>query len=144
MTTPSKSIGQLSRETGVKVPTIRFYEQIGLLKEPERTLSNRRVYGPHASRRLGFIRHARGLGFAIDDIRVLLDLADRPQVSCEEANCLAQAQLAATDRKIRQLTALRDELRRVATACAGGPSADCAVIEALTEATARPATANQA
>lgn len=127
------SIGRLSRETGVKIPTIRFYEQIGLLKAPDRTASNRRLYGADASKRLGFIRHARELGFAVNDIRLLLGLADRPQTPCDEANRLAAEQLAATERKITRLTALRDELRRVANACGGGPAAYCGVIEALAD-----------
>ncbi|NJO54658.1 MAG: MerR family transcriptional regulator, partial [Bacteroidales bacterium] len=68
----SMSIGELSRQTGVKVPTIRFYEEIGLLPPPPRTASNRRVYGTDAVQRLSFIRHARELGFEVEAIRALL------------------------------------------------------------------------
>ncbi len=66
------SIGVFSRETGVKVTTIRFYEQIGLLPSPSRTDSNGRTYGPDDLKWLRFIRHARELGFEVDAIRQLL------------------------------------------------------------------------
>lgn len=83
---PLRTIGRLSAETGVKVPTIRFYEQIGLMKEAPRTASDRRLYDGAATRRLAFIRHARQLGFEIDDIRALLALSDEPDRPCTEVN----------------------------------------------------------
>lgn len=72
----SLPIGALSQQTGVKVPTIRYYEGVGLLPAPDRTESNRRTYGPDAVSRLRFIRHARELGFEVDAIRQLPALAD--------------------------------------------------------------------
>lgn len=131
MTGEQRSIGKLSKETGVKVPTIRFYEQIGLLPPARRTEGDWRLYGDDARRRLDFIRHARDLGFSIDDIRGLLAVAAHPEAPCEDADTITRAQLAAVDRKIDQLTGLRDELRRMAGACAGGPAAECRIIEAL-------------
>ena len=71
----SVSIGALSSETGVKIPTIRYYESIGLLDAADRSASNRRLYGPDDTRRLRFIRHARELGFEVEAIRQLLALA---------------------------------------------------------------------
>ena len=68
------SIGKLSAATGVKVPTIRYYESIGLLPEPERSTGNQRLYGRKQQERLAFIRHARDLGFPLDSIRELLSL----------------------------------------------------------------------
>ena len=82
------SIGVLSREAGVKVPTIRFYEQIGLLGTAERTTSNRRVYDHKSLKRLRFIRHARELGFPVDQVRQLLDLADHTDRSCAEVDAI--------------------------------------------------------
>ncbi|MGH6967206.1 MAG: MerR family transcriptional regulator [Phenylobacterium sp.] len=125
------SIGKLARLADVKIPTIRFYEQIGLLPEPDRTESARRVYGEAAVRRLAFIRHARQLGFSVDAIRSLLALTDDPDRSCEEANALAAAQLADVEQKITRLEALRGELRRMAAAGCQGRAGDCRVIEAL-------------
>lgn len=130
-TTGLRSIGKLSAETGVKVPTIRFYEKIGLLPEPPRTESDRRLYDDAARRRLGFIRHARQLGFDIEDIRALLSLSDDPNRPCAEANRIAANQLAAVEARIASLQALRTELGRMQAACAGGRVSDCRVIEVL-------------
>lgn len=128
------SIGKLAQAADVKVPTIRFYEQIGLLPEPDRTDSDRRVYGEATVGRLSFIKHARELGFPIDAIRTLLDLADHPEQPCQDANALAQEQLAAVEEKIAQLEALRAELKRMVSAgCDGGVAGDCRVIEALAD-----------
>jgi DNA-binding transcriptional MerR regulator len=115
-------IGEVSKLTHTKVPTIRFYEQIGLLVSAPRTDSGRRTYSSRDLRRLSFIRHARSLGFSIDDIRALLEVNDRPE---EQRNAIEE--------KIKSLTKLRGELRRIEAACAGGVSMDCRVIEALAD-----------
>ncbi|TAJ71822.1 MAG: MerR family transcriptional regulator [Phenylobacterium sp.] len=127
------SIGKLARLTDVKIPTIRFYEQIGLLPEPDRTESERRVYGDAAVRRLSFIKHARQLGFSVEAIRALLALTDDPDRPCEEANALAAEQLAEVEEKISRLTALRAELQRMVAAGCHGRAGDCRVIEALSD-----------
>ncbi|MDO8410955.1 MAG: helix-turn-helix domain-containing protein [Phenylobacterium sp.] len=129
----SLTIGKLAAAADVKVPTIRFYEQIGLLPEPVRTVSDRRAYDPAAVRRLAFIKHARQLGFPIEAIRTLLDLADHPERSCEDANSLAQEQLTTVETKIAQLEALRSELRRMVAAGCQGIAGDCRVIETLAD-----------
>jgi len=130
---PALTIGKLAKATDVKVPTIRFYEQIGLLPEPDRTESERRVYGEAAVRRLSFVKHARQLGFSIEAIRSLLALSDQPDRSCEEANLLAAEQLADVESKISRLEALREELRRMVAAACHGRAGDCRVIEVLSD-----------
>ena len=125
------SIGALAKATDVKVTTIRFYEQIGLLPEPSRAPNDRRIYNDETLKRLAFIKHARQLGFAVDAIRTLLDLSDNPAQPCEQANRLAAQQLAAVDSKIVRLQALRGELQRVVAAACHGQIADCRVIEVL-------------
>lgn len=127
------SIGKLAKTADVKVPTIRFYEQIGLLPEPIRTNSGRRIYDEAAIQRLAFIKHARQLGFPIEAIRTLLDLADHPDRACDGANALAQEQLTAVEMKIAQLDALRTELQRMVNAGCRGAAGDCRVIEALAD-----------
>lgn len=124
-------IGELAKASGVKVPTIRFYEQIGLLRIPQRTESQRRIYDGESVKRLAFIKHARQLGFAIEAIRTLLDLSDQPERVCDDANALAQEQLTAVEGKIAQLKLLRDELARMVDASCRGPAAECRVIEVL-------------
>lgn len=133
-----RSIGDLARETGVKVPTIRFYEQIGLMPEARRTDGAWRVYDSAAFDRLRFIKHARDLGFAVDDVRALLALAAEPDRPCGRADEIARTQLAAVDRKIAQLRRLKGELQRMVDVCAGDAAADCRVIEALTDGAAGP------
>jgi DNA-binding transcriptional MerR regulator len=125
------SIGALAKATDVKVTTIRFYEQIGLLPEPHRAANDRRVYDQKTLSRLAFIKHARQLGFGVDAIRTLLQLSDDPNQPCEQANVLAAEQLAAVDSKIERLQALRGELQRVVSAACHGQVSECRVIEVL-------------
>lgn len=126
-----RSIGSLAKATGVKVPTIRFYEQIGLLPAPQRTPSDRRVYGEAAVGRLAFIKHARQLGFPVEAIRDLLRLSDSPEQPCETANALAAEQLSAVRAKIAQLQVLERELQQMVDAACIGEVTNCRVIEAL-------------
>lgn len=126
-------IGRLSAQSGVKIPNIRYYEQIGLLRAPLRTAGNRRIYDESALRRLKFIRHARELGFAVGAIRQLLDMSDEPSRSCHEADSLAQAHLADIMNKISRLEALGEELRRMIEGCAQDRIGDCRVIEVLAD-----------
>ena len=125
------TIGKLGEAAGVKVPTIRYYEQIGLLPEAERSAGNQRLYGRRTMDRLTFIRHARDLGFPLEAIRDLLSLSDRPDQSCAAADAIAQTQLAAVGARIGRLLALKAELERMVVQCAGGVIADCRVIEVL-------------
>lgn len=127
------AIGEAARRSGVKVPTIRYYEQIGLLPTASRTDGNRRLYDEQDFRRLAFIRHARELGFEVEAIRTLLSLQDRPEQSCAEADSIAKARLVEVDKRIASLNALRTELHKMVQECATGRIADCRVIETLAE-----------
>jgi len=128
-----QAIGQAAKRAGLKIPTIRFYEQEGLIGAPERTQSGRRLYSDADVRRLSFIRHARALGFELDDIRSLLDLSDHPDRSCADADRIARQHLAGVEVRIQQLKALRKELARTVASCAGGSAAECRVIETLAD-----------
>jgi DNA-binding transcriptional MerR regulator len=124
-------IGDLGLATHTKVETIRYYERIGLLPPPARTASNYRLYTEAHRQRLNFVRHARGLGFEIAEIRSLLDLADDPERDCSEADRIASEHLRTVEQKIARLHALRDELARIVGVCRGGQVASCRVLEAL-------------
>lgn len=124
-------IGQVSAATGTNIETIRYYERIGLLPEPDRTRGNYREYEPAHVDRLNFIRHARGLGFDIAGICSLLDLAEHPERDCGEADRIASGHLAAVESKIAKLEQLRRELERMITQCRGGQIADCRIMQAL-------------
>lgn len=128
------TIGALALATGVKIPTIRYYEQIGLLPRAERTEGNQRRYGRPERERLSFIRHARNLGFSVEDIRELLALQDNPKTPCDAAHSLAARQIGAISRRIEQLNGLQAELTRIAESCRGGRMAsDCRVIHSLAD-----------
>jgi DNA-binding transcriptional MerR regulator len=126
-------IGELARRTAVKVPTIRFYEQIGLLSAPPRTEGNQRRYGKAEVDRLNFIRHARELGFEVDDIRELLAMSAEPQASCHAADSIAHNHLREIERRIASLQALKGELSRMIEECGHGRVCDCRIIEALAD-----------
>ena len=128
------SIGQLSKLTQVKVPTIRYYEEIGVLEPIERTEGNQRRYDDAGLERLSFIRHARELGFSIEAISSLIELQSHPDRSCCEATDIAIAQLTDVRLKIKKLKMLEKELSRISTGCDGaGVSADCNVLKALAD-----------
>lgn len=128
------TIGKLAARTGVKVQTIRYYEEIGLMPRAERSAGNQRLYTASHADRLGFIRHARELGFPLDAIRTLLDLSDRPDAPCGEADAIARARLADVESRIARLQSLKVELERMVSQCARGTAADCRVIEVLAAA----------
>jgi DNA-binding transcriptional MerR regulator len=127
------AIGQLARETGSKVQTVRYYEEIGLLPAPRRTAGHQRVYDAAHRDRLAFIRHARELGFPLDAIRELLELSDRPQQSCARADRIASAHLEDVESRIARLESLRAELKRMIRSCRRGHVADCRVIQVLAD-----------
>ena len=128
------SIGELSRRTNVKVPTIRYYEESGLLDAPERTEGNQRRYDAAGLERLSFIKHARDLGFSIDAIGALIELQGHPDRSCAEATDIASAQLADVRAKIKRLRALEKELARISKGCDGdGVTEDCYVLASLAD-----------
>jgi DNA-binding transcriptional MerR regulator len=138
--TSTLAIGEVARQTGIKVPTIRFYEQIGLLRAPQRSEGNRRCYRDSDVRRLVFIRHARELGFEVGAIRTLLALQDQPEMSCGQIDALVGDHLAAVDSKINRLVALRRELQQILACCTGGRVAECRVIESIAKCEADPKT----
>ena len=128
------SIGELSRRTNVKVPTIRYYEESGLLDAPERTEGNQRRYDAAGLERLSFIKHARDLGFSIEAIAALIELQGHPDRSCAEATDIASAQLADVRAKVKRLRALEKELVRISKGCDGdGVTENCYVLASLAD-----------
>ena len=127
------TIGSLARATGCKIPTIRYYEQIGLLPEPHRSPGNTRLYGaPHLAR-LGFIQHCRDLGFSQSAIRELLELSDDPGQSCDAVTRIARTHLDEVNCRIARLTALKAELEGMIEKCPGDRVEQCSIVEALAD-----------
>jgi Hg(II)-responsive transcriptional regulator len=124
--------GQVAAEAGVNVQTLRYYERRGLLAQPSRQESGYRVYGPDAVRTVRFIKRAQELGFSLGDAEALLDLAAGGPESCEAARELADQKIADLDRRIADLQAMRDSLRRLAATCLRPPDdRECPLLGAL-------------
>lgn len=132
------AIGELARRTGYAVQTVRYYEQIGLMPKPARTEGGQRRYDAALVQRLLFIRRARDLGFSVDDIRSLLDLAKQPDQPCASVDDIAETHLAAIDSKIAALKALRAEISGLLKCCTKTRIADCKVIGSLARTRGEP------
>lgn len=124
-------IGELARATGTKAETIRYYEREGILPPADRTDGNYRDYSPAHLVTLTFIRRARELGFGMEQVRLLLDLSDRADKPCDGVDMMVEAQLAEVDRKIVDLTRLREELSHMLRSCQGERIGECRVVESL-------------
>lgn len=129
-----RTIGVLSRESGVNLETIRYYERIGLIPAPPRSSSGYRRYDEDALKRLRFIRRGRELGFGVEAIKTLLQLANHPEQPCHQADQLAKTHLAEVEAKIDDLLAMRDVLRQL-TACKSQSAEHCRLIETLDQRT---------
>ena len=125
------TIGGLSRKTGCKIETIRFYEKIGLLPKPLRTEGGHRVYGADQIKRLVFIRRSRELGFSLDDIRALLALVDGRRYTCKQVKDVADRHLATVRGKVADLRRLEKTLAGISAQCQGKQVPECPIIDAL-------------
>jgi Cu(I)-responsive transcriptional regulator len=125
------TIGKIAGATGTKVETVRYYERIGLLPLPRRTRGNYRSYDADHLNRLAFIRRSRDLGFTIEQIKELLDLADQNERSCSAVDAIARQHLGEVERKIADLERLAQELRQLSEQCRGGTIAECRILDAL-------------
>lgn len=127
------SIGDLSAQSGVKVPTIRYYEQIGLIDAPSRTEGNQRRYGTAELDRLRFIAHARDMGFPMESLKSMLALAARREAPCARVDAIVEQHLAEVDQRIEQLTRLRGELAGMLSDCHHGTVGQCRIVEVLSD-----------
>jgi Cu(I)-responsive transcriptional regulator len=127
-------IGEASRATGVSAKMIRHYESIGLIPAADRRDSNYRDYGAEDVHRLGFIRRARDLGFAIEEIRELLKLWGDRRRSSRDVKRLTLSHIADLDKKIALLGEMRATLSHLVSCCDGGDRPDCPIIDSLSGA----------
>ena len=132
------SIGTMSKRSGVNIETIRYYERRGLIGPPPRTAGGYRMYAENDVRRLTFVRRARELGFSLDEVRALLNLADRRIGSCAKAHKVADAHLQDVRHKIKDLRRLENVLGELVAACAGGTLPECPLIDTLLSRGAQP------
>ncbi|MGH7920070.1 MAG: MerR family transcriptional regulator [Candidatus Dormibacteraceae bacterium] len=130
--------GQIAEEAGVNLQTLRYYERRGLLPEPPRRDSGYRVYGPDAVGIVRFIKRAQRLGFSLDEVESLLDLAAGGPEACEAAQQLARRRMAELDYRIAQLRAMRDSLQQLVATCAMPRSErECPLLHALEDLSQR-------
>jgi len=110
-------IGELAKQSGCEVETIRYYEREGLIPTPPRTEGNYRRYSEQDAERLLFIRHCRSLGMSLDDIRTLQRFQARPELACDEINAMLDRHLQQTEQQIASLQRLQKQLQTLRSAC---------------------------
>lgn len=125
------TIGQASASSGVPPKTIRFYEQLGLMKPTERLANGYRAYDESNVQTLRFIRRARDLGFSLPDINKLLGLYRNRRRASEDVKRLALTHVADLDRRITELTRIRDTLSELARHCHGDQRPECPILDDL-------------
>jgi MerR family mercuric resistance operon transcriptional regulator len=123
-------IGELAERAGVHVETVRYYQRLGLVPSPPRRHGTVRRYGEEAADRLRFIKRAQALGFSLEEVRLLLELAAGEH--CAETRAVAKEKARLVQRKITDLRAMHSALQKLVRACdAGGPGRGCPIIETL-------------
>ena len=125
------SIGQVSRQTGVHIETVRYYERIGLVPEPDRTSGGNRQYSHADLKRLFFVKRCRELGFSLDEIRALMEMVDRDDFTCGQVHEMTIAHLATIQQKLKDLRRLEKSLKQMAAQCSKGDVPECPVIDTL-------------
>jgi DNA-binding transcriptional MerR regulator len=127
-------IGALAKQTGCSVPTIRYYEEVGLIPRATRSSSGHRVYDPATATLLGFVRRCRDFGFSVEQVRTLLSLA-RQGRDCDDARGVAQEHLKSVRAKMLELMTLERSLARFvdvcSSTCAGSPAPACNIFRDL-------------
>jgi len=126
--------GQVARQSGVNIQTLRYYERRGLLQTPPRRPSGYREYTTHAVGVVRFVKRAQELGFSLDEVEALLDLAAGGPASCDKARGLATQKVAELDGKIASLRAMQGSLRRLVATCEKPrDQRECPLLEALVD-----------
>ena len=129
------NIGEVSRQTGLPPKTIRYYEDIGLVK-PLRDANGYRAFRESEMHKLAFLGRARTLGFSIEDCRNLLALWEDKNRASADVRAIAKEHLAQIEAKISGLQDMRDTLSTLVRHCAGDDRPDCPILETLGTATA--------
>ncbi|MBY5922522.1 MerR family transcriptional regulator [Ferrimonas balearica] len=126
------AIGKLAKLTDTKVPTIRYYEQVGLLPAPERNAGNQRRYREVHLQKLRFIRHSRQLGFGLEEIASLLALQES-QADSGEVQRIARNHLDEVRDKVARLNKLEQALSQLVSCCGSGQPHDCQILSVLAD-----------
>lgn len=124
------NIKEVATRAGLPAKTIRYYEEIGLIR-PNRSANGYRAFRESDLHKLAFIGRARTLGFSIEDCRKLLALYEDRHRASAEVKALAEAHLARIAEKITELRAMEATLTSLVTACAGDDRPDCPILTGL-------------
>ena len=125
------AIGEMSRRTGVKIETVRYYEKIGMMPKPKRSEGGNRLYNTEQLQRLFFIKRCREIGFSQSEIKALLSMVDRDDVTCAEVHSITTDHVADIRQKIKDLRKLEKVLTHMANECSQGDLPECPIIEIL-------------
>ena len=125
------NIGQAASETGVSAKMISYYESIALLKPSARSDAGYRIYTPQDLHALHFIKRSRNLGFSLEQIRELLSLWQNDQRASSDVKTIALAHVADLDRRIAELSDMRNTLSQLASSCHGDDQPDCPILQNL-------------
>jgi len=124
-------IGAVSAHTGVNIETIRYYERIGIMPSPARTPGKQRIYNEAQLKRLDFIKRSRDLGFSLDEIRALLELADNEKLTCKQVASLTEGHMQEVQKKILDLQNIESALGDLLGQCTGGDTPECPIFDTL-------------
>ena len=124
-------IGEVAERGGVNLQTIRYYEQVGMMPAPPRSAAGYRQYQPEHLQQLIFLRRCRDLGFSIQEISSLLELAEQSAEPCTKVAHVATQHLEAVQAKMSDLKRLERALESMVKSCSGGPVAECKILRAL-------------
>ncbi len=126
------AIGEASRQSGVGIETIRFYEREGVVPKPDRAANNRRLYSSVDVGRLRFLKRCRDLGFSLPEAKVLLELSEQQHSDCQSAKRVAEIHRASVRQKMAELRRLEAALNELTKNCSNG-SLECTMLEKLRE-----------
>lgn len=130
------NIGDAAKRSGVPTKTIRYYDEIGLIEPSARGENGYRDYDDRAVEFLRFVRHARGLGFSVEDCRTLLALYQDRNRASADVKAVAAAQLETIEAKIGELQSMKRTLKTLMQRCHGDDRPDCPILDGLADASA--------
>ncbi len=125
------SRGTLAKKSGVNSETIRYYEKIGLMPNPARSMAGHRIYDQSHLKRLSFIRRTRELGFTLKEVRGLLELVDGGDYTCAEVRDRTIVHLSDVAQKVRDLRKMQRILKTMVSKCDGGLVPECPIVDQL-------------
>lgn len=125
------TIGDAAAQTGLPVKTVRYYDEIQLVRPSSRTASGYRQYDANELRKLTFVKRARSFGFSVDNCRQLLSLFEDQSRSSSEVKAFASRRLEEIEVKMRDMQALHDELKQLTNSCPGNDQPDCPILKSL-------------